>query len=105
MAAGCGICAVIEIIGFIILSLFGIGHFRFPIILGAVGGTVIAVCNFALMCLMIQNATGITDQKLLKAKVQGSYNLRLLFQAAWILVRNADLSNRMDTCGISGSLH
>ena len=84
MAIGCGICAGVEIVGFIVLHLFGIIRFRYPIILGAAGGTLVAVLNFAMMCLMVQNAAGIQDQKLLKAKVQGSYNLRILFQAAWV---------------------
>lgn len=86
MAFGCGICAAAEIIGFIILSLFGIGHFSYRMIVGALGGTLVAVGNFAMMCLMIQNATGIQDQKLLRAKVQGSYNLRLFVQAGWVAV-------------------
>ena len=84
MAIGCGICAGVEIVGFIVLHLFGIVRFSYQIILGAAGGTLVAVLNFALMCLMVQNAAGIQDQKLLKAKVQGSYNLRILFQAAWV---------------------
>ena len=84
MAAGCGICAVIEVAAFGVLHLFGIGSFSYRVILGAAGGTLVAIVNFALMCLMVQNAAGIQDQKLLKAKVQGSYNLRILFQAAWV---------------------
>ena len=84
MAVGCGICCGIEIVGFLVLHLFGIIRFRYPIILGAAGGTLVAVLNFAMMCLMVQNAAGIQDQKLLKAKVQGRYNLRILFQAAWV---------------------
>ena len=84
MAVCCGICAVIELIGFGVLQLFGIARFSYQIILGAAGGTLVAVLNFALMCLMVQNATGIQDEKLLKAKVRGSYNFRILFQAAWV---------------------
>lgn len=86
MAVGCGICAVIEIVGFLLLSLFGIGKFSYRMITGSLGGSAVAVLNFAMMCLMIQNATGIEDKKLLKAKVQGSYNLRLLVQAAWVVI-------------------
>lgn len=86
MAAGCGICAVAEIAAFGVLRLCGIGQFNHRVILGALGGTAVAIANFALMCLMVQNAAGIQDQKLLKAKVQGSYNLRILFQAAWVAV-------------------
>lgn len=84
IAVGCSICAVIEIIGFFLLSQFGIGRFSYRMITGTVGGTAIAILNFAMMCLMIQNAAGIQDQKLLKAKVQGSYNLRILVQAGWV---------------------
>lgn len=84
IAVGCSICAVIELAGLLLLSLLGIGKFSYRMIIGAVGGTGVAIFNFALMCLMIQNAAGIQDQKLLKAKVQGSYNFRILVQAAWV---------------------
>ena len=84
MAAGCGVCAVLEIAAFVLLHVCGIGSFSYQIITGTVGGTLVAIVNYAMMCLMIQNAVGIQDQKLLKAKVRGSYNLRILFQAAWV---------------------
>ena len=84
MAAGCGVCAVLEIAAFVLLHFCGIGSFSYQIITGTVGGTLVAIVNYAMMCLMIQNAVGIQDQKLLKAKVRGSYNLRILFQAAWV---------------------
>lgn len=86
IAVGCSVCAIIMVIGFFILSLLGILPFSYRIIIGAVGGTAVAILNFALMCLMVQNAAGIQDQKLLKAKVQGSYNLRILVQAAWVAI-------------------
>lgn len=85
IAIGSCIFAVAEIAGFLILSLLGIGTFGFPVIIGTVGGTLIAICNFALMCLMVQSAAGTQDEKLRRAKVQGSYNLRLLIQAAWVV--------------------
>lgn len=84
MSLGCGICAMIELIGFLALHLFEIAHFSYRIILGTLGGTLIAIINFAMMCLMVQNAAGTEDKKLLKAKVQASYNLRLLVQAGWV---------------------
>lgn len=86
MAKGCALCAMIEIVGFAVLSFLGIGHFSYRMIVGALGGTVVAIINFAMMCLMVQNAAGIQDQKLMRAKVQGSYNLRILFQAAWVIL-------------------
>lgn len=84
MAVGCGVCAIIELVGFFLLSQFGIGQFTYRMITGALGGTAVAILNFAMMCLMVQNATGIRDEKLLKAKVQGSYNLRIFVQAGWV---------------------
>lgn len=86
MAFGCCICCGAEIIGFLLLSMFGIGHFSYRMITGAVGGTLVAIGNFTMMCLMVQNAAGIQDQKLLRARVQGSYNLRLLVQAGWVII-------------------
>lgn len=85
IAAGSSVCAVIEIAAFAVLHFCGIGQFSYRIITGTIGGTLVAILNFALMCLMVQNAAGIQDQKLLKAKVQGSYNLRILVQAAWVV--------------------
>ena len=85
IAAGSSICAVIEITAFVVLHFCGIGRFSFRIILGTLGGTLIAILNFALMCLMVQTAAATQDQKLRKAKVQASYNLRLFVQAAWVV--------------------
>lgn len=86
IAAGSGICMAVELIGLFLLSVLGIGRFSVHMVIGALGGTCVAILNFAMMCLMIQNAAGIQDQKLLKAKVQGSYNLRILVQAGWVAV-------------------
>ena len=85
IAVGSVICAVLEIALFWLLSVFGIGRFSYRIVTGTVGGTLMGILNFALMCLMIQNATGITDEKLMKAKVRGSYNLRKIIQILWVV--------------------
>lgn len=84
IAVGSGICMAIELAGLLLLSVLGIGVFSYKMVIGAIGGTAVAILNFAMMCLMIQNAAGIQDQKLLKAKVQGSYNLRLFVQTGWV---------------------
>ena len=85
IAIGSGVCAVIEIVAFVVLHFCGIGQFSYRVILGTLGGTLIAIVNFALMCLMVQTAAATEDQKLRKAKVQASYNLRLFIQAAWVV--------------------
>ena len=77
----------ILIAGLFLASQFDIGTFQ-PgrILLGAAGGTAIAILNFTLMCLTVQKAVDIPDQKQMKAFFQGSYNGRLLLQAAWVIV-------------------
>lgn len=86
IAIGSSVCAVLEIAVFWLLSLLGIGSFSYRIVTGTIGGTLMGILNFALMCLMIQNATGMTDEKLMKAKVRSSYNLRKIIQILWVVV-------------------
>lgn len=85
MAKGCAICAVIAIAGFFLLDQFNIATFGIRMVLGVLGGTVVAVFNFYLLCLMVQSAAATSDEKLRRAKVQASYNLRLLVQAGWVI--------------------
>ena len=86
IAIGVGICDVILIAAMFVLSLLGIGSFSFmKILLGVLGGSAVAIGNFTLMCLTIQKAVNIDDQKLRKSSIQGSYNLRLMVQALWIV--------------------
>lgn len=87
IAIGTLICDAIMIPGLFLLSQFGIGTFDIiRILLGTVGGSLIAIANFAVMCLTVQNAVEISDQKKMKAFFQASYNGRLLLQAAWVVV-------------------
>ena len=79
-------CDLILIAGLFLLSLVGIGTFSYRVFVGAIGGSVIAVLNFTIMCLTIQQATEIEDKKRMKAFVQGSYNGRLFLQAAWVVI-------------------
>ena len=69
-----------------VLSLVGVGTFDYTVFVGAIGGSLVAILNFTIMCLTIQNAVNIAEQKQMKAFIQGSYNGRLLLQAAWIVV-------------------
>ena len=85
IAVGTGICDVIMIAVLFILSLGGIGTFSYRVFVGALGGFIVAVANFTVMCLTIQKAVDIAEQKQMKAFIQGSYNGRLLLQAGWIL--------------------
>lgn len=78
-------CDGLMIAGLFLLSQFGMGTFSYKIFLGALGGTIVAILNFTVMCLSIQKATEIDDQKQMKSFIQGSYNGRLLLQAGWVV--------------------
>ncbi|MDO5400893.1 MAG: ATP synthase subunit I [Eubacteriales bacterium] len=87
IALGVAVGDCILIPGLWLFSQFGIGTFRLlPILLGALGGSLVAVANFALMCLTVQKAVDIEDKKQMKARIQVSYNLRMLFQGAWCVI-------------------
>ena len=87
MAVGIAVCDVIMVAGLFLLSQFGIGTFSlFRILLGALGGSLVAIANFTVMCVTVQNAVGIEDQKKMKAVFQASYNSRLLLQAVWVII-------------------
>lgn len=85
IAFGTAVGGVLLIVVMFLLSLAGIGTFDYRVFTGTVGGCLVAVINFTLMCLTIQRAVNIEEQKSMKAFIQGSYNGRLLLQAAWIV--------------------
>lgn len=85
IACGTAVGGVLLVAAMFALSLLGIGAFDYRVILGAVGGCIIAVINFTMMCITIQRAVNIGEQKAMKAFIQGSYNGRLLLQAGWIV--------------------
>ena len=68
-----------------VLNKIGIGQFDYRVFTGALGGCIIAVINFSLLCMTIQRAVNIGDQGAMKTFIQGSYNGRLLLQAGWIV--------------------
>ena len=87
IAIGVAVCDVILVAGLFLLSQFGIGSFSIGrILIGVAGGSAIAIANFAVMCLTVQAAVEIKEQKKMKAFFQVSYNGRLLLQAGWVVV-------------------
>ena len=84
ITVGTAVCDVLLVAGLFLASQFDIGTFDLGrILLSAAIGSVIAVLNFALMCLTVQSAVGMADQKQMKAKFQLSYNVRMIIQAGW----------------------
>ena len=85
IACGTAVGGVALIVVMFVLSMMGIGVFDYRVFTGVVGGCAVAVLNFAMMCMTIQRAVNIGDQKAMKSFIQGSYNGRLLLQAGWIV--------------------
>ena len=86
IAIGTGVCDLILLAVLFVLSLEGLLTFNYTVFLGILIGSCVAILNFTIMCLTIQKATGIDDQKQMKAFIQGSYNGRLMLQAGWVVV-------------------
>lgn len=85
IACGTAVGGALLIAAMFVLSRMGIGTFDYRVVVGVAGGCLIAVINFTMMCLTIQRAVNIGEQKAMKAFIQGSYNGRLLLQAGWIV--------------------
>ena len=87
IAAGTVIGTALLILVLWLLSLVGVGSFEpSRIFLGAGLGCLIAIFNFYLLCLTVQKAVDISDQKQMKMKFQVSYNFRMLLQAGWVVI-------------------
>ena len=81
------VCDVLLVAGLFLASQFDIGTFDLGrILLSTAVGSCIAILNFTLMCLTVQSAVGMTDQKKMKAKFQLSYNARMILQAGWTVI-------------------
>ena len=87
IAIGTLVCDGVMIAALFLLSLVGVGRFEpFRVLLGAACGSVVAIVNFAILCLTVQSAVEIENKKKMKARFQLSYNIRLLLQAGWVVL-------------------
>ena len=74
--------------------LFAILHFIMPdkvpfdytVILGGIGGGVIAVLNFFLMGIAVQKAASATDEGTARMKLKASYSQRFMMMILWVIV-------------------
>ena len=60
--------------------------FDYTVILAGIGGGLIAVLNFFLMGLTVQEVAACTDDDMARMKMRASYSRRMLLQALWIVV-------------------
>ena len=87
IAIGTLVCDAVMIAALFVLSLMGVGRFSTGrILLGAACGSLVAIVNFAILCLTVQSAAEIENKKKMKARFQLSYNIRLLLQAGWVVL-------------------
>ena len=86
IAIGTLACDGIMIAGLFLLSQFDMGTFDLPrILLGAACGSLVAILNFAILCITVQSAVEIENKRKMKARFQMSYNIRLVLQAGWVV--------------------
>ena len=60
--------------------------FDYTVILGGIGGGIIAVLNFFLMALTVQSVAAQTDEDMAKDQMKASYKQRLMLQIIWMIV-------------------
>ena len=86
IAGGTAICTAAMWVVFAALHTVGWARFDSSVILGSLVGALVAIGNFAGICLVVQKIIDEQDEKRRKAKLQLSYNGRLLLQAVWVVV-------------------
>ena len=87
IAIGTAILDVLMIAVFMVLGFLKIMDFQLlPILLAAAIGSCLAIGSFTLLCITVQQAVEIEDRKKMQAKFQLSYNIRMIVQAAWVVI-------------------
>ena len=59
--------------------------FGYTVILGGIGGGLVAVLNFFWMGLTVQKVAAATDEGSARTKMRASYTQRMLFQLLWVV--------------------
>lgn len=85
VAVGSLICLGVMWAAFYLLAAVGVGRFDYRVILGGLLGALVAILNFIALCLTIQSAAQTPDEKRRQAKLQLSYNGRLILQGTWVV--------------------
>lgn len=86
IAAGTALCTAVMWVIFAALHLVHWAPFDYTVILSGVLGAAIAVANFWGLCVSVERALDEPDEKRRKARLQLSYNGRMLGQGVWIVV-------------------
>lgn len=88
IAAGTGIGILLMVIAFAVLHAVVPQQvpFDYKVIIGGIGGGAVAVLNFFLMGLTVQQVAKETDDKRAYQKMKMSYSRRMLLQIVWIVL-------------------
>lgn len=87
--------AVSTVIGLVLMwVIFAVLHMIFPekipfdytVILGGIGGGIVAVLNFFLMGLTVQKVASTTDEDAARMRMKSSYSQRMLLQMLWVVL-------------------
>ena len=90
-----GIIAVGTAIGILVMYVvFFVLHMALPnwapfdiqVILGGIGGFIVAVGNFFWMAISVQKVAGITDEERARKTMSVSYRYRTLLQFLWVII-------------------
>lgn len=68
------------------LGILGEVPFDYTVILGGLGGGIVAVLNFFLMALTVQKVAAQSDEELARTQMKASYSQRMMLQILWIVV-------------------
>lgn len=88
VALSTGICVVLMWAVFLILHMTnpeGV-PFDYTVILGGIGGWIIAVLNFFLLGLTVQKVTNAQEDDVAKKMMKSSYSNRFLLQVIWCII-------------------
>ena len=86
IACGVSLCTAVMWVVFAALHLVGWVVFDYRVLLGGIIGALVAIGNFAGICIVVQKVIDEPDEKKRKAQLQISYNTRMLLQALWIII-------------------
>lgn len=82
---GTGLCTVLLLLGYGCLVGVGVLSFNRSVVYGGLCGTAVAVVNFILLCITLQHAVEICEERKRQLHLRWSYHLRLLLQGGWVI--------------------
>lgn len=86
ISTGIGVAIMWVIFGVLHLVMPGKIPFDYTVILGGLFGGAVAVLNFFLMGVTVQNVASTTDEEFARKKMKASYSQRMLLQMVWGII-------------------